>query len=104
MSPVGGDGEPAGLVGEDYSGDVMDDHEDKIDQALINVVRKGIVVVERVVGIGGVGRVGLHGALALAGLIHVSLFSCIVDLDMPTNALSSETGEPFQITFIDCIG
>ncbi len=57
-----------------------------------------------VVGIGGVGRVGLHGALALVGLIHVTLLGCIVDLDVPTNALSSETREPFQISFIDCIG
>ncbi len=82
----------------------MDDHEDEICQALINVVRKGIIVDKRVVGVGGVGRVRLHGALALAGLIHATLLSCIVDLDVTTNALSSETGEPFQITFIDCIG
>ncbi len=82
----------------------MDDHEDKIGQALINVVRKGIFVVEQVVGVGGAGRVGLHGALALAYLIHVTLLGCIIDLDMPTNALISETREPFQITFIDCIG
>ncbi len=68
------------------------------------MVRKGIVVVEKVVGIGGVGRVGLRGALALAGLIHVTLLGCIIDLDMPTIALSCETGEPFQITFIDRIG
>ncbi len=82
----------------------MDDHEDEICQALIIVVRKGIVIDKQVVGIGGVGRVGSRGALALAGLIHVTLLSCIIDLDMTTNALSSETREPFQITFIDCIG
>jgi hypothetical protein len=78
----------------------VDDHEDKIYQALINVVGKGIVVVKQVVGIGGVGGVGLRGALALAGLIYVTLLGRNVDLDMTTNALSSETGEPFQITFI----
>ncbi len=84
----------------------MDDHEDKIGQAFINVVRKGIVVIiiEQDVGVGGVGRVGLRGALALAGLIHVTILGHIVDLDVPTNALSSDTGEPFQITFIDCSG
>ncbi len=82
----------------------MDDHEDEICQALIIVVRKGIIIDERVVGIKGVGRVGSRGALALVGLIHVTLLGCIVDLDVTMNALSSETGEPFQITFIDCIG
>ncbi len=82
----------------------MDDHEDKIGQALINVARKDIIVVKQVVGVGGAGRVGLSGALALAGSIHVTLLGCIVDLDMKMNALSSETGEPFQITFIDRIG
>jgi hypothetical protein len=83
----------------------VDDHEDKICQALINVVRKGIIIDERVVGVGGVSRVGPHVALALAGLIYaVTLLSCIVDLDVTTNALSSETREPFQISFIDCIG
>jgi hypothetical protein len=104
MSSVGRDGEMAGFVQEDYSSDVVDDHEDKIGQALINVARKGIVVVKQVVGVGSVGRVGLCGALALAGLIHVTLFSCIVDLDVPKNALSNETGESFHLTFIDCIG
>ncbi len=82
----------------------MDDHEDEIGQAFVNVVRKDIVIFEQVVGVGGVGRVGLHGALDLAGLIHVFLLGCIVDLDVTMNVLSSETGEPFQITFIDCIG
>ncbi len=82
----------------------MDDHEDEIGQAFINVVRKDIVVFEQVSGVGGVCRVGLRGALALVGLIHVFLLGCIVDLDVTMNALSSETGEPFQITFIDCIG
>ncbi len=48
------------------------------------MVKKGIVIVKQVVGAGGVGRVGLRGALALAGLIHVILFSCIIDLDVPT--------------------
>jgi hypothetical protein len=81
----------------------VDDHEDKICQALIIVVRKGIVVNKQVIGVRGVGRVGLCGALALAGLIHVTLLGHIVDLDVMMNALSSETGEPFQITFIDCI-
>ncbi len=51
----------------------MDDHEDEIGQAFVDVVRKDIFVFEQVVGIGVVGRVGLHGALALAGLIHVTL-------------------------------
>jgi hypothetical protein len=82
----------------------MDDHEDEVGQALVDVVRKDVFVIEQVVGVGGVGRVGLHGALALAGLVHVTLFSCIVDLDVTTNALGSETREPFQITFIDRIG
>ncbi len=82
----------------------MDDHEDKIGQALVDVVRKDIIFIEQVVCVGGVDRVGLRGALALAGLIHVTLLGCIVDLDMMTNALSSETGEPFQIKFIDRIG
>ena len=82
----------------------MDDHEDKIGQTLVDVVRKDIVVVEQDVGIGGDSRVGLRGALALAGLIHVTILGHIVDLDVPTNALSSDTGEPFQITFIDCSG
>ncbi len=82
----------------------MDDHKDKICQALIIVIRKGIIVDKQVVGVGGVGRVGLCGALALACLIHVTLLGCIIDLDVMTNALSSETREPFQITFIDCIG
>ncbi len=82
----------------------MDDHEDKICQALANMVRKIIVVVKQVVGIGGVGRVGLCGALALAGLIHVTLLGSIVDLDVMTGALSSKTREPFHITFIDCVG
>ncbi len=61
MSPVGRDGETAGLVGEDSSGNAVDDHEDEICQALINVVRKGIVVDKQVVGVRGVGRVGLRG-------------------------------------------
>ncbi len=82
----------------------MDDHEDKIGWALINVARKDIIIVVQVVGIGDAGRVGLHEALALAGMIHVTLLSRIVDLDVTTNVLSSETREPFQITFIDCIG
>ncbi len=82
----------------------MDDHEDKIGQALINVARNDIVIAEQVVGVGGAGRVGLRGALALAGLIHVTLLGCIVDLEVTTNALSSETGEPFQIIFIDPVG
>ncbi len=64
----------------------MDDHEDKIGQALIDVARKDFVIVKQVVGIGGAGRVGLRGALALAGLIHVTLLGRIVDLDMTTNA------------------
>jgi hypothetical protein len=51
----------------------VDDLEDKIGWALVDVVRKDIIVIKQVVGIGGVGRVGLHGALALAGLIHVTL-------------------------------
>ncbi len=67
------------------------------------MVRKGIVIIEQVVGVGGVDRVGLCGALTLVGLIHVTLLGCIIDLDVLTNALSSEAGEPFQITFIDCI-
>ena len=103
MYPVGREGETAGLVGEDKSNDVMDNHENKNGQALVDVVRKDIVVIEGVVGIEGVGRVGLHGALALAGLIYVTLLGRIVDLVVTTNALSSETGEPFQITFIDWI-
>ncbi len=82
----------------------MDDHENKIGQTLVDVVRKDIVVVEQVVGIGGVGRVGLCGALALASLIHATLLGRIVDLDIMTNALSSESGEPIQITFIDHVG
>ncbi len=82
----------------------MDDHEDKIGQALIDVARKDIIVAEQVVGIGGAGRVGLPGALALGGLIHVTHLGRIVDLDVRTNVLSSETGEPFQITFIDRVG
>ncbi len=82
----------------------MDDHEDKIGQALVDVVRKDVVIIEQVVGVGGVGSVGLHGALALAGLVHMPLLGCIVDLDVTTNTLGSETGEPFQITFIDRIG
>ncbi len=82
----------------------MDDYQNKIGQALINVARKDIVIVKRVVVVGGAGRVGLRGVLALTGLIHVTLLGCIVDLDMTTNALSSETKEPFQITFIDRIG
>ncbi len=82
----------------------MDDHEDKIGQALVNVATKDIVIVKQVVGVGGAGRVGLHGALALVGLIHVTLLTCIVDLDVMANALSSETREPFQITFVERIG
>ncbi len=82
----------------------MDDHEDEIGQALFDVVRKDIIIIERVVGVRGVGRAGLRGVLALAGLIHMTLLGCIVDLDMTTHVLSSETEEPFQITFIDCIG
>ncbi len=82
----------------------MDDHEDKIGQTLVDVVRKDIVVVEQDVGIGGDSRVGLRGALALSGLIHVTLLGHIFDLDVRINALSSEIREPFQITFIDCIG
>ncbi len=82
----------------------MDDHEDKIGQALVNVVRKDVVAAEQIVGVGGVGRVGLRGALALMGLVHVTLLGCIIDLDVTTNALGSETGEPFQINFIDCVG
>ncbi len=79
----------------------MDDHEDKIGQALVDAARKDIVVVEQVGGVRGAGRVGLHGALALVGLIHVTLLGCIVYLDVMTNALSIETREPFQISFID---
>jgi hypothetical protein len=82
----------------------VNDHEDEIGQALINVSRKDIVVVKQVGGVQDAGRVGLHGALVLAGLIHVTLLGCIVDLDMTMNALSSETREPFHITFIDRIG
>jgi hypothetical protein len=82
----------------------MDDHEDKIGQAIVDVVRKDVVIVEQVVGIKGVGRVRLCGALAMAGLVHVTLLGCIVDLDVTTNGLGSETREPFQITFIDCVG
>ncbi len=81
----------------------MDDHEDKIGQVLVDVVRKDIVIVKQVGGVGGAGRVGLSGALALVGLVHVALLGCIVDLDVTTNTLGSETREPFQITFIDCI-
>ena len=58
MSPVGRDGETASLVGEDQPGDVMDDHEDKIGQAFVDVVRKDIFVFELVVGVGGVGGLG----------------------------------------------
>ncbi len=43
-------------------------------------------------------------SIGLGELIHVTLLSCIVDLDITTNALNSETGEPFQITFIDRVG
>ncbi len=82
----------------------MDDHEDKIGQALVDVVRNDVIVIEQVGGVGGAGRVGLCGALALAGLVHVTLLGCIVDLDVTMNALGSETGEPFQITFIDHVG
>ncbi len=81
----------------------MDDHEDKIGQALINVVRKDILVIQHSGGIGGAGRVGLRGVLALVGLVHVTLLGCIIDLDVTTNALSSETREPFQITSLDCV-
>ncbi len=78
----------------------MDDHEDKIGQTLLDVVRKDIAVIEQIDGVRGAGRVGLHGAFALAGLVHVTLLVCIVDLDMMTNVLGrSETREPFQITF-----
>ncbi len=68
------------------------------------MVRKDIVVNKQGGGIGGAGRVGLRGVLALAGLVHVTILGCIVDLDVTTNALSIETGEPFQITFIYCVG
>jgi hypothetical protein len=82
----------------------MNDHEDKIGQALIDVARKDSVIVKQVGGVGGAGGVGLHGELAMASLIHVTLLSCNVDLDVTTNALSRETREPFQITFIDRVG
>jgi hypothetical protein len=82
----------------------VDDHEDAIGQALVHVARKDIVIVKQVVVIGGAGRVGLHGALALAGLIYVTLLGCIIDLDVTTNVSSSETREPLQITFVDHIG
>ncbi len=82
----------------------MDDHEDKIGQALVDVVRKDIVIVKQVGGVGGAGRIGLRGALALAGLVHVTLLGCIVDLYVTINILGRETREPFQITFIDRVG
>ena len=78
----------------------MDDHEDKIGQALVDVVRKDIVIVKQVGGVGGAGRIGLRGALALAGLVHVTLLGCIVALDVRTNTLGCETGEPFQINLL----
>ncbi len=67
------------------------------------MVRKDIVVIEQVGGVGGACRVGLRGALTLVGLVHVTLLGCIVDLDVTMNALSSETKEPFHITFNDCV-
>ncbi len=51
----------------------MDDHIDKIGQALINAVMKDIVDIKQVGGVGRAGRVGLHGALVLAGSVHVTL-------------------------------
>jgi hypothetical protein len=69
----------------------MDDYEDGIGQALVNVARKDIFIVEQVGGVRDAGRVRLHGALALVGLIHVTLLGCIIDLDMMTNTLSSTT-------------
>jgi hypothetical protein len=69
----------------------MDDYEDGIGQALVNVARKDILIVEQVGGVGDAGRVRLHGALALVGLIHVTFLGCIIDLDMTTNGLSSTT-------------
>ncbi len=68
------------------------------------MVRKDIVIVKQVGGVGGAERVGLRGALALAGLVHVTLLGCIVALDVRTNTLGCKTGEPFQINFIDCVG
>jgi hypothetical protein len=82
----------------------VNDHEDEIGQALVNVARKNIVIVKQVGGVGGAGGVGLRATLALADLIHVTLLGCIVDLDVMMNALSSESGGPFQITFIDHVG
>ncbi len=60
----------------------MNDHEDKIGRALIDVARKDIVIIKQVGGIKGASRVGLGGALALEGLIRVTLIGPIVDLDM----------------------
>ncbi len=64
------------------------------------MVRKGIVNIEQVVGVRSVGRVGLRGALALVGLIHVTLLGCIVDLGVTTNWLNSETREPFRVPLL----
>ena len=103
VAAVRRDGESSSLIGENPPGGVGECHEDEMG-VLDCAGRRKTFILGVIVGVdeddGGVAARGR--ALALASLIHVTLFSCIVDRDMPADPGGCEPGKTFKIAPIDC--
>ncbi len=83
VATIGREWELPSLVGEYLSTDVMDDHEDEIGGFFVDGNCWYIIVVVVDIVDDGDGWIAERGgSLALAGLIHVSFFGCIVDCDV----------------------
>ncbi len=100
------DGEASSLIGEDPTGGVGECHVDKIGVLVFAGRRTGrrkTIIVGVIVGVNeDDGGVALRGrALALASLIPVTLFGCIVDCDMPADPGGREAGKTFKIAPIN---
>ena len=104
VAAVGRDGETSSLIGEYPTGGVGECHEDEMG-VVYCAGRRNTFILGVIVGVdednGGVAARGR--ALALASLIHVPLFSCIVDRDMPADPGGCEPGKAFKITPIDSL-
>ena len=100
------DGEASSLISEDPTGGVGECHIDKVGVLSFagrHTGRRKTIIVGVIVGVdeddGGVASRGR--ALALASLIHVTLFGCIVDCDMPADPGGREAGKTFEIAPIN---
>ena len=90
------------MVGENLPGGVNQGHVDQIREFVVDGNRGNIiVVVVKVVDEGDGGITTRSGVLALASLIHVSFFGCIIDCDMAAYPGGHEAKKTFKVASID---